>query len=187
MNKLNHVESLLEAIRDDASIPQDEKAIRHDLVDSCIQSYIKYHNTAVDQGASLVFQRFRMDFETYAEYVARLHDQRKDLHKAMIDHTIMLNRLCEEHGVKKIYTGALDESKGRNDPDTRFGVAAFGEELCRDLFQTTEKLGVPDRAKEAYKDYSKRLVENAGAWNQIQRMLAQAQAKNQMDANHYQR
>ena len=187
MNKLNHIESLLEAIRDDSQIPHEEKNVRYDLVDGCVNAYVKYHNTAVDQGASLIVQRFRMDFDTYAEYVARLHEQRKALHKAMIDHTIILNRLCAEHGVKPIYTGPMDASKGRDDPDTRFGVAAFGEEICRDLFQTTEKLGVPERAHEAYKDYAKRMVEHAGAWNQVQRMLAQAQAKSQMDAGGYHR
>ena len=183
MNKLAHIETLLEAIRDDGGLSDTDKSARYDMVDDSVKAYVAYHNEAVSQGQSLVLQRFRMDEDQYADYIRRLHEQRKELHKNMIDHTAMLNRLCEDHGVDPIYGGPLDLSKGRDDPDTRFGVAAFGEELCRDLFRTTHELGVPERAKQAYMDHSKRIVTEGKTWGMLQRMMAQADARNAMDAS----
>lgn len=183
MNKLNMIESVLEAIRDDEKLSPEEKSARHDMIDECVKSYVTYHNEAVSQGQSLALQRFRMNFDEYAAYVARLHEQRKELHKNMIDHTIVLNQLCEDHGVDKPYTGPLDTSKGRDDPDTRFGVAAFGEELCRDLFKTTHEYGVPARAAQAYMDYSKRIATQPESLGAMQRMMARAQAQRDMDAS----
>lgn len=182
MNKLNHIETLLEAIRDDEKLEPADRAARHDLVDECVKSYVSYHNEAVSQGQSLALQRFRMDFDQYAEYVARLHEQRKELHKNMIDHTVILNRLCEDHGIDPIYKGRLDTSRGRDDADTRFGVAAFGEELCRDLFKTTHEYGVPAKAAQAYMDYSRRVRSEAKGWGALQHMMARADAQKNMDA-----
>ncbi len=181
MNKLNHIETLLEAIRDDGRLTPEERSTRHDLVDECVKSYVTYHNEAVSQGQSLTMQRFRMGFDQYADYVARLHEQRKEMHKNMIDHTALLNQLCQDHGIDPIYTGALDMSKGRDDTDTRFGVAAFGEELCRDMFKATHELGVPAKASQAYMDYSKRIQTESQGWNALQHMMARADAQRNMD------
>lgn len=184
MNKFNHIELLLEAIRDSGSLSKDEKAVKTDLVDSCVDAYVRYHNTAVDQGRSLALNRFRMDFDQYAGYVARLHETRKEMHKSMIDHTAILNQLCRDHGLSRIYEGPLDLSKGRDDPDTRFGVAAFGEELCRDLFKTSETMGVPKQAHMAYRDYAQRVAAHPHA-SAMQHMMDRARAQSDMDAREY--
>lgn len=184
MNKFNHIELLLEAIRDDGNTGKEEKSVKMDLVDGCVDAYVRYHNTAVDQGRSLALNRFRMDFDQYADYVARLHETRKEMHKAMIDHTAVLNGLCRDYGLTPIYKGPLDLSKGRDDPDTRFGVAAFGEELCRDLFKTSETMGVPRQAHTAYKDYAKRVAEHPHI-SAMQHMMDRAKAQAGMDAREY--
>ena len=185
MNKLNHIESILEHVRDNAAYGPDMKDMKYDLVDSSIQAFVKYHNEAVEQGGQLTMARIRCgdDFDRFARFVSNLHERRKELHKSMIDHTAVLNQLCADEGLEPVYTGKLDMEKGRDDADTRFGVAAFGEEICRDLFRTTETLGVPARAHEAFKDHAKRVVEQGGAWSAMQRMLAQADARKRMDAS----
>lgn len=187
MNKLNHVESILEHVRDNPAYTQEEKDARYDLVEQSVQAFVTYHNEAVNQGAQITMARVRLgdDFDSFAKYVANLHERRKEMHKAMIDHTGVLNGLCREEGIDDIYDGPYDAEKGRDDPETRFGVAAFGEELCRDLFRTTETLYVPAKAHEAFKDHARRVSQEGGAWNAMQRMLAQADAKRRMDAHGY--
>lgn len=184
MNKLNHIESVLEAVRDDVDLGEDEKSVRYDMIDGCVEACVQYHNMAVDQGRSLVIQRFRMDFADYAKYIERLHEQRKEMHRAMIDHIAVLNQLCSDYRLDKIYKGPMDLSKGRGDDDTRFGAAAFGEELCRDLFKTTHEYGVPAKAEEAYKDYAKRVRSNS-SMSALQRMMARAEAQSKMDSREY--
>lgn len=181
MNKLTHIETILESIRDDSKYSDDEKSRRYDYVDEAVSSYVTYHNEAVDQGRLLSLARFRMDFDEFAQYVERLHERRKEMHKSMIDHTRILNQLCEDQGLSKIYTGPLSD-QGRKDNDTRFGVAEFGEELCRDLFKTTHEYGVPAKAREAYKDHAKRVTQEGRGWSMLQRMIERADAQKNMDA-----
>lgn len=187
MNKLNHIESILERIRDNDGHPQEEKETRYDLVEQSVQAFVTYHNEAVSQGAQITMQRIRLDgdFDAFARYVANLHERRKEMHKAMIDHIGILNQLCADEGLPGIYTGPYDPERGRDDPDTRFGVAAFGEELCRDLFKTTETLGIPSKAHEAFKDHAQRVSTEGKNWSAMQRMLEQASARKEMDATQY--
>ncbi len=187
MNKLNHIESILEHIRDDAGYAPEEKETRYDLVGQSVQAFVTYHNEAVNQGLQLTMARIRMgdDFGAFSRYVANLHERRKELHKSMIDHAGVLNQLCADEGLDRIYDGPYDAERGRDDPDTRFGVAAFGEELCRDLFRTTETLYVPAKAHEAFKDHAKRVSSEGKNWNAMQRMLEQANARKDMDARQY--
>lgn len=187
MNKLNHIESILESIRDNDAYSQDDKDTRYDLVEQSVQSFVTYHNEAVNQGMQVTMARIRLgdDFDAFAGYVKNLHERRKEMHKAMIDHTGILNGLCREAGLPDIYTGPFDHEKGRNDADTRFGVAAFGEELCRDLFRTTDTLYVPAKAHEAFKDHAKRVSTEGKNWNAMQRMLERANAQTGMDAASY--
>lgn len=186
MNKLNHIESILEHVRDNGSYAQDEKDTRYDLVEQSVQAFVTYHNEAVNQGAQLTMARIRFDdFGKFSDYVAVLHERRKEMHKAMIDHAGILNQLCDDERLPAIYEGPYDKDRGRDDPDTRFGVAAFGEELCRDLFRTTETLYVPAKAHEAFKDHAQRIEKSGGAWNAMQRMMARADAQSKMDAGQY--
>lgn len=187
MNKLNHIESILEHVRDSQSYAKDEKETRYDLVEQSVQAFVAYHNEAVSQGAQITMARIRLDgdFDAFAKYVSNLHERRKEMHKAMIDHAGLLNQLCADEELPAIYEGPYDADKGRDDPDTRFGVAAFGEELCRDLFKTTETLGIPAKAHEAFKDHAQRVSTEGKNWSAMQRMLEQANARKEMDANQY--
>lgn len=187
MNKLNHIESILEHIRDNPAYGQDDKDTRYDLVEQSVMAFVTYHNEAVNQGLQITMARVRLDgdFDAFARYVSNLHERRKEMHKAMIDHAGILNQLCADEGLDPIYDGPYDADRGRDDPDTRFGVAAFGEELCRDLFKTTETLGIPSKAHEAFKDYAQRISTEGKNWTALQRMLGHAQAQSGMDANQY--
>lgn len=187
MNKLNHIEDILEHIRDNDGYSAEEKNTRYDLVEQSIQAFVTYHNEAVNQGGQITMARIRMDGDPdrFARYVSNLHERRKELHKAMIDHAGILNGLCRDESIDEIYTGPFNAEKGRDDPDTRFGVAAFGEELCRDLFRTTETLYVPAKAHEAFKDHAKRIGSEGAGWNALQRMLAHADAQKKMDSREY--
>ena len=40
MNKLNHIESILESIRDNDAYSQDDKDTRYDLVEQSVQSFV---------------------------------------------------------------------------------------------------------------------------------------------------
>lgn len=187
MNKLNQLEEILERIRDNPQYEKTEKDTRYDLVEQSIQAFVTYHNEAVNQGMQITMARIRMDgdMNRFARYVENLHERRKEMHKAMIDHTGILNGLCRDEGLEKIYQGPFDAAKGRDDNDTRFGVAAFGEELCRDLFRTTETLYVPAKAHEAFKDHAKRVSTDGKNWSTLQRMIERANAQNSMDATQY--
>ena len=187
LSKFNHIESILEGIRDNGAYTQEEKDTRYDLVEQSVQAFVAYHNEAVSQGAQITMQRIRLgdDFDAFAKYVSNLHERRKEMHKAMIDHAGLLNQLCADEGLPAIYDGPYDADKGRDDPDTRFGVAAFGEELCRDLFKTTETLGIPAKAHEAFKDHAQRVSTEGKHWTAMQRMLEQSSARREMDANQY--
>lgn len=184
MNKLTHIEDLLEHIRDNADLDQQQRDAKYDVVDQCITAYVKYHNEAVDQGRQITMQRFHLNEDAFVEFIEKLHERRKELHKKMIDHTVLLNKLCSEQGVAPIYDGPLDEAKGRSDDDTRFGVAAFGEELCRDMFRTTHELGVPAKAKQAYKDHASKLTTVGKNWSALQKMMEKANAQKEMDATY---
>lgn len=187
MNKLNHIEEILEHVRDNDGYSADEKNTRYDLVEQSVQAFVTYHNEAVNQGMQITMARVRLgdDFDGFARYVSNLHERRKELHKAMIDHAGILNGLCRDEDIEEIYTGPFDQTKGRDDPDTRFSVAAFGEELCRDLFRTTDTLYVPTKAHEAFKDHAQRIGSEGGGWNALQRMLAHADAQKKMDSREY--
>lgn len=187
MNKLNHIEEILEHVRDNDGYSADEKNTRYNLVEQSVQAFVTYHNEAVNQGMQITMARVRLgdDFDGFARYVSNLHERRKELHKAMIDHAGILNGLCRDEDIEEIYTGPFDQTKGRDDPDTRFGVAAFGEELCRDLFRTTDTLYVPTKAHEAFKDHAQRIGSEGGGWNALQRMLAHADAQKKMDSREY--
>lgn len=187
MNKLNHIEEILEHVRDNDGYSADEKNTRYDLVEQSVPAFVTYHNEAVNQGMSITMARVRLgdDFDGFARYVSNLHERRKELHKAMINHAGILNGLCRDENIEEIYTGPFDQTKGRDDPDTRFGVAAFGEELCRDLFRTTDTLYVPAKAHEAFKDHAQRIGSEGGGWNALQRMLAHADAQKKMDSREY--
>lgn len=187
MNKLNHIESLLDGIRDDDKLDKTEKNMRYDLVEQSVNAFVTYHNEAVHQGAQITLARIRYsdDFDRFAGFVANLHERRKEMHKAMIDHTGVLNQMCADAGLPAIYTGPYAADRGRDDPDTRFGVAGFCEELCRDLFRTTETVGVPEKAHEAFKSHAHRIESEGGGWSALQRMLARADAQKNMDASAY--
>lgn len=187
MNKLNHIESILEHVRDNPSYSGDDKNTRYDLVEQSVQAFVTYHNEAVNQGMQITMARVRLgsDFDAFARYVSNLHERRKELHKAMIDHAGVLNALCADEGIAPIYEGPYDAGKGRDDDDTRFGVAAFGEELCRDLFRTTETLYVPSKAHEAFKDHARRVSQEGKYWTAMQRMMEKAGAQKDMDAAQY--
>ena len=187
MNKLNHIESILEAVRDNPAYAREDRETRYDLVEQSVQAFVTYHNEAVNQGAQITMARIRMgdDFDAFARYVKNLHERRKEMHKAMIDHTGILNGLCADEGLDRIYDGPFDATKGRDDDETRFGVARFGEELCRDLFRTTETLYVPAKAHEAFKDHAKRVSQEGRHWTALQRMMERASAQKGMDAGEY--
>lgn len=187
MNKFNHVESILEHIRDNPGYAPEEKETRYDLVEQSVQAFVTYHNEAVNQGMQVTMARIRLegDFEAFSRYVSNLHERRKELHKAMIDHIAILNQLCEDECIDRIYDGPYDSERGRDDPDTRFGVAKFGEVLCHDMFRTNEMLHIPSKAHEAFKDYAKRVSSEGKSWSTLQRVMGKAQAQKDMDATGY--
>ena len=187
MNKLTHLETLLEAIRDDDNLGQEDRDTEFDMVDSCVGAYVQYHNEAVNQGRQLTVQRFRMEFADFAVKVDEMHERRKALHQDMISRTAILNQLCEDHGLAKIYDGPLDVSKGRGDKETRFGVAEFSEKLCRDLFRTTDLVYVPSKAHEAYRQHAETIMSAGSSWSAMQRMLEQADARSKMDSAGYEK
>lgn len=182
MNKLNQIEKLLESIRDDARYSDEEKQMRYNLVDDCLDSYVRYHNEAVNQGRQLTIQRFRVGFDEFADKVDEMHERRKAMHTAMIDHTAVVNNLCAAQGQPPFYDGPLDVTKGRMDNDTRFGVARHCEETCHAMYESTHEIGVPAKAVEAYKDYAQRLVSEGSNWSTLQHMLHSADARSRMTA-----
>lgn len=181
MSKLDNMEKLLYEIR--SNDDQNEKDADFDRVNGCVESYTDYHNEAVNQGRLITMAKFRLDDDRFVRYINDLHEKRKDLHRTMIRQTIVLNGICEKYGLPGIYSGPLDKAAERDDPDTRFGVAEFGEELCRDFFRTTHEISVPEKAVEAYKEHAANIKNNSGSWNVMQRMMEKMDAQNKMDAS----
>lgn len=182
MNKLAHIDKLLGEIK----LKNDDETanIEMDKVDKCIMSYVDYHNEAVSQGALIATAKFRLDDEKFGEYIEKLHNKRKNMHETMIDKTIILNEMCEQYNIGKIYEGKLDTSLGRSDNDTRFGVAGFAEELCKDFFKTTHEISVTEKAKQAYIDYAKKMNPKA---SMFEKMMAMSQAKADMDSSGFEK
>ena len=80
-NKLNDVETLLKAIK--SNNKNDKEAINKlfEQVNDSIDVFINYHNEAVRQGELITLARFRMDEDKFIDYITKLHEHRKALHK----------------------------------------------------------------------------------------------------------
>lgn len=178
MSKLESISKLLEKIKNENQ-PEYAKA-EMSIVNDCIMSYVRYHNEAVEQGAMIAMARFRLDDSKFHKYIENLHNRRKDMHEEMIDRTAILNETFNRYGMNKIYTGKLDTSLGRQDPDTRFGVAAFAEELCKDFFKTTHEIKVTEKAKTAYLNYAEKVDPKA---SMLDKILNTSKAKADMDSS----
>ena len=191
MNKLNHLETLMKKIAENGLAPDSEQDRDFEDVGSHTEAFIAYHNEAVSQGLQLTMAGIRFGTESqFVEFAEKLHERRKALHQSMIDAAIALNGLCEKYDIEKIYDGPLNAEKGRGDDDTRFGVAKFGEELCRDLFRTTETVSIPGKAVEAYRKFRQDVKSDydangrkPGAPSSVFEMLRKAAAQNGMDAS----
>ena len=185
MNKFNHVDELLKHVvkTSEDSDKHDSAMADFDIISKCIDTYVDYHNEAVRQGKTIQISRFIMEEDEFIGYIERLHEHRKALHQNMIDSTIVLNSLCNKYNMPIIYDGPLDKSKGRNDSDTRYGVAGFAEELCHDFYKTSDIIAVPEKARQAYRNYENDIKTKSSSWDMMQNMLAKAKAKNDMDSH----
>lgn len=180
MNKLNHLEKLAKAISA-SDKPDEERNADLDLAKICVDSYVDYHNMAVKQGALITIARFRLGEEEFIDYCENQHEHRKAMHRDMIDKTIVLNDLCGRYDVGPIYDGPLDKTKGRDDQDTRFGVAKLAEEVCHDLFRASDLIDVPEKARNAYNKYISEIASQKKP-DSIRDMLRKAVAMTEMDA-----
>ena len=188
MNKLDMIEALIKKIGSGGIGPDQEDDLA--AISVSIDAFIDYHNEAVRQGALISFAKFRSrSDEEFIDYVSALHERRKDMHQRMIDSAVALNAISRKYGMPDIYEGPLDADKGRSDDDTRFGVARMCEELCRDLFKTSETTHIPEKAREAYHKFHSDIVSDydergkrPGAKPGFMEMLRKAEARNAMDA-----
>lgn len=180
-NKLNDVETLLKAIKSNNKNDKETINKLFEQVNDSIDVFINYHNEAVRQGELITLARFRMDEDKFIDYITKLHEHRKALHKNMIDQAIVLNTICKNNKVNPLYTGPLNTDKGRDDPDTRFGVAEFCEQLCHDFFKTTHETSVPEPIKKVYRDYSKNIMTNSERWSLVDEMMEKSKARLDMD------
>ena len=185
MNKFNHIETLLKTIVKTAENPDNHDSAINDFdtVSKCVDSYVDYHNEAVRQGKLIQFGRFHMSEDKFMDYITNLHEHRKALHQNMIDSTIVLNGMCNKYNMQIIYDGPLDKTNGRNDDNTRYGVAGFAEELCRDFYKTSDIIAVPEKARQAYQNYANDIKTKSSSWDMMQNILARAKARNEMDSH----
>ena len=177
MNAFDKIEKLLYAIKKSSPGNLDGE---FDHVNACVLAFTDYHNEAVNQGRILSIMRFKLDDDGFARTVEAMHKKRKAMHMRMIDCAVALNAMCRAYNVELIYEGPLDKNLMRDDPDTRFGVAKFAEQLCHDFFRTTHETEIPESAKQAYTNYANK-VKIDGDSGFVLNMMRKTEAKSNMD------
>jgi len=105
-----------------------------EFISSCMDKLTNYHNVVVTMEKNISIQKFRLESSDFQEWLS-VEDERRILaHKSMIDAVIVLNRYSKINGLDLFYEDYVDEDLRYNDSDTRFGIAAFSDVNCHELF-----------------------------------------------------
>ena len=93
-----------------------------------------YHNHVIEMEQQMDFQKFRLDGDEFRAWLEDQNARRIQYHKSMIDSVIILNRYSRINGLEPLYEGKVNEKLKYDDADTRFGIAAFADEYCSEIF-----------------------------------------------------
>lgn len=103
--------AMMNAIHEQNPVGSSIRNMLFDAVESGLRNFVDYVNAVYGMETKIAIARFQVDDpREFQEIVKMLDNGRKCAHDAAIASINMFDRICDKHGVERIYGGSQDRT-----------------------------------------------------------------------------